>query len=42
MATFPVGIPYNLQKPRNPYCRDFPYERQHCIPANKLSMQEFI
>jgi len=23
MAIFPVGIPYSLQKPKNPYCRDF-------------------
>jgi len=22
MAIFPVGIPYSLQKPKNPYCRD--------------------
>jgi len=32
MAIFPVGIPYPLQKPKNPYCRDiaiFPCEWQH-------------
>jgi len=23
MAIFPAGIPYSLQKPKNPYCRDF-------------------
>jgi len=22
MAISPVGIPYSLQKPKNPYCRD--------------------
>jgi len=23
IAIFLVGIPYSLQKPKNPYCRDF-------------------
>ena len=23
MVIFLVGIPYSLQKPKNPYCRDF-------------------
>jgi len=39
MVIFPVGIPYSLQKPKNPYRWDFPYEWQHCVHSSCLQRQ---
>jgi len=39
IAIFPVGIPYTLQKPKNPYCRH-PYCRDFSLRVATLSLHQ--
>jgi len=41
MAIFPVGIPYSLQKPKNPYRRDFSLQVATLV-AGHFHMRKFI
>jgi len=43
MVIFPAGIPYSLQKPKNPYRRDFSSEWQHwaVLPSKLLEIYTY-